>query len=370
MRKYRDIVIVVALFAALAAFLALVPAESGDERGATSHSSAPGGALALYRWLGALGYRAERLEYRRFALDDDVDLLIVLAPADSYTRAEAAAVRAWVEAGGTLILADDRRFGGAASLLRELAVTVKAAPDFAQSAPLAQPIAPGATIAVQTGVALADLPANAAPLVGAAAAPLLAGAQRGAGYVYVSSALRPLTNAGLGDPGSPALVLSLLRRIPAGGRVLFDEYHHGFVREPSLGSLLTGSPWGWALIYAGLVATAYVVLIGRRFGRPVALREETARRSSAEYLESMAGLLRRGRKGDYLLAHYRTALKRRLARPHSISPDLDDAAFVAALAAARPLDAAALTRLLAAMRQTRVGEAEMLRLIAAADRFS
>jgi hypothetical protein len=101
----------------------------------------------------------------------------------------------------------------------------------------------------------------------------------------------------------------------------------------------------------------------------VPLPEETARRSSAEYLESMAGLLRRGRKSGYILAHYRAALRRRLARPYGISPALDDDAFVAALAAARPLDAAALRDLLARMRQSAVGEAELLRIIAEGDRL-
>jgi hypothetical protein len=234
---------------------------------------------------------------------------------------------------------------------------------------MSQPVASADTITAETGVVLGGLPANAAPIIAAVDGPVLAGVQRGKGYIYLSAALRPFTNAGLADAGSPALVLGLLRRAPAGGRLIFDEYHHGFVRAPSLGGLLLGSPWGWAVIYAALVAAAYVALSGRRFGRPVPLREETARRSSAEYLESMASLLRRGRKSGYILAHYRAALKRRLARPHGISPSLDDDAFVAALAAARPLDAAALRALLARMRQHAVGEADLLRIIAESDRL-
>jgi hypothetical protein len=366
----RDILIVAGLFLALATFLALVPADSGEDRGATSHASGPGGSLALYRWLGELGYRAERLEYRDFALDAGGDLLFVLAPSASYTPAEAAAVLRWVEAGGTLILADDRRFGAGADLLRAAGASIAPAPTGPiQRAALDQPLAPGDTVVAQTSVVLAELPDDAAPIMGAAAGPVLAGVQRGKGYIYVSTALRPFTNAGLADAGSAALVLGLLRRAPVGGRVIFDEYHHGFVRDPSLGGLLVGSPWGWAVIYAAMVGAAYVILSGRRFGRPVPLREETARRSSAEYQESIAGLLRRGRKSGYILAHYRAALKRRLARPHGISPALDDDAFVAALAAARPIDAAALRALLARMGQRAVGEAELLRIIAASDKL-
>jgi CubicO group peptidase (beta-lactamase class C family) len=149
--------------------------------------------------------------------------------------------------------------------------------------------------------------------------------------------------------------------------VLFDEIHHGFVREPSLRTLLLGSPWGWAIVYALLVGAAYLAASGRRFGRPVPLREETARRSSAEYLESMAGLLRRGVKRAYVGQHYRAALKRRLARPLGVSPALDDAAFVAEVAAARPIDVAALRALLARLGRPDLSEADLLRLVAEAD---
>jgi hypothetical protein len=347
-----------------------VPADQGEDRGATSHASGPDGALALYRWLGELGYRAERLEYRDFALDEGVNLLFVLAPSTGYTPDETAAVLRWVEAGGTLILADDRRFGGSTALLRAAGATAEAAPTGPiKRVGLSQPVATADTISAETDVVLGGLPADAAPIIGAADGAVLAGMQRGKGYIYLSAALRPFTNIGLADAGSAALVLGLLRRAPAGGRLIFDEYHHGFVREPSLGGLLTGSPWGWAVIYAALVGVAYVALTGQRFGRPVALREETARRSSAEYLESIASLLRRGRKSGYILAHYRTALKRRLARPHGISPSLNDDDFVAALASARPLDTAALRALLARMCQSAASEAELLRIIAESDRL-
>ena len=228
----RDILIVTGLFLALAALLTLVPADDSADRGATSHASGPGGALALYRWLGDLGYRAERLEYRNFAMDTGADLLFVLAPSTSYTPAEADAVLRWVEAGGTLILADDRRFGGGAALLRAAgATTVDAPGGMIERAAMAQPAAPADPIVAQTSAMLGDLPADAAPIIGAAGGPVLAGVQRGRGYIYLSAALRPFTNAGLADAGSPALVLGLLRRAPAGGRLIFDEYHHGFVRS-------------------------------------------------------------------------------------------------------------------------------------------
>ena len=64
-------------------------------------------------------------------------------------------------------------------------------------------------------------------------------------------------------------MLNLLRRVPPGGRVLFDEIHHGYDTPPSAGGALT-NPWGWAALYALTAVTLYLILTGRRFGRPVA----------------------------------------------------------------------------------------------------
>jgi hypothetical protein len=165
-------------------------------------------------------------------------------------------------------------------------------------------------------------------------------------------------------------VLNLLRRVPEGGRILFDEYHHGFYEPPSLLGTIVQTAWGWGILYALGIAALYLLLTGRRFGRPVPLREETRRRSSAEYVESMADLLQRGGKRGFVLRHYRESLKRRLARPYGISPRLDDDAFVRELARYRPLtddDQERLRSLLARMRREQVGEEELLRLIAEAD---
>ncbi|WP_129631779.1 DUF4350 domain-containing protein [Candidatus Oscillochloris fontis] len=371
LRYRREILIISALFGGLLIFLLIVPNdEGGGSHQATSHSSNPRGTMALYRWLGELGYQVERLEYRDFTLDATSDLLVVLEPPEVFTPDESAAVVAWVEVGGTLILADERHLSGSAPLFQAFAARLgSAANSMDTQARIVQPVAPVSQLQMQNSSVLAQLPAAAAVLVEMNGEPVVAGFVHGKGYVYLSSSTYPFSNVGLAQAGSAELVLHLVGRIGPSGRILFDEYHHGFVREPSLGSLLTGSAWGWAMLYAGGVVVLYLVLSGRRFGRPIALREERTRRSSAEYLESMAGLLRRGRKSDYLLAHYRTNLKRRLARPYGVNPNQDDTAFVAALAGVSPIDPNALRSLLARMDRPEVSESELLRLIAEADRF-
>lgn len=83
----------------------------------------------------------------------------------------------------------------------------------------------------------------------------------------------------------------------------------------------------------------------------------------------MADLYQRGGKRRYMLQHFYAEFKRRLAKPYGINPQLEDREFVYQLARARPIDEAALLALLAQMRSTPASDAELLRVVAAADAF-
>lgn len=384
MKQRRDVLILIALFLALVIFTILGPGQAEDDApipNPTTHSSAPGGALALLRWTQALGYDARRLEYRAFELDEQTRALFILGPVVTINRTEAMIVLDWVAAGGTLILAEDtpRVFGGGNALLRELDIELRAYAGDAdggvlseaiETAPVLQPALsdpPLREVQARTSLIIETERDDVAALVGVPDGPVLVGLRHGQGYVYVSSAVFPFTNDGLDEEQNFALVLNLLRRVPEDARILFDEYHHGFFTPPSLRSIILGSPWGWALIYALGVVAAYLVLTGRRFGRPIPLREEIARRSSAEYVESMADLFRRGGKRGFVLKHYYTAFKRRLARPYGLNPNLDDAEFAAELARYRNIDPAELQALLTRLRTHHGSEEALLRVVAEAD---
>jgi hypothetical protein len=375
----RDILIIAGLFLALVLFVALGPGRQPRDsgfQGPTTHSSAGDGALALYTWVRQMGYDARRLEYRAFALDKRDDALVILNPSQAIRRAEARATLDWVEAGGTLILADDSMalFGAANPLFDELKFETAPLSDTstldraAPSQPLLdQPPLASATMNAQRRL----LPQNNdyVDQVGTKDALLVAGISYGDGYIYLSAATHPFTNDGLRDTENAALVLNLLRRVPTGGRIQFDEYHQGFFTPPSATRGLLSSPWGWAAAYAALATALYLVLGGRRFGRPIPLREELARRSSAEYVESMADLFQRGGKRGYILHHYYSSLKRRLARPLGINPRLDNQAFVRELVRARPLDEPALLALLERLCAADPSEAELVRAVSDAEAY-
>lgn len=381
MKQRRDLFILLGLFVILISFIAISPQLRPPEIAAdfpTSHSQDSTGTLALYRWLGAAGYDARRLEYRDFALDEADDALIMLNPSEPISAEHANQVLAWVDQGGTLILADDQSvtFGPQNQLLDKLDVafdvytTTQTFELPIQEATAQQPVFTTPLVKrvlARTGRVVSVPNRNDhVALLGTNDATVIAGMKRGRGYIYLSAATYPFTNAGLRDADNAALVLNLLRRVPAGGRVQFDEYHLGYFTAPSTPSLVLGSPLGWAATYAVLASGLYLILSGRRFGRPIPLQAEVARRSSAEYVTSMADLFLRGGKREYIATHYYQAFKRKLAKRDGVSPQLDDMAFVRELARAHDLDQAALASLLARLRTAR-SEAALISAISEAE---
>jgi hypothetical protein len=368
----RELLLLLALFAALVGFALFGPqprATPPPIPGST-YTAEGEGALALLRWMEALDYEAERLEYREFALDEDDDLLFVLNPSERYSLDDATALGEWVAGGGTLVVAAEQHNLAAGELLPELGVETETYSETIDVLPLLQPLLndPAAlTLTVNTDRVLRLADDDYVVLAGLPDAPVLVGSSFGAGYVYISSALHPFSNQGLRAPGSGALVLNILRRAPPGGRVLFDEYHHGFFEPPSARRTLLDSPWGQAAAYTVLVLAGYMLLTARRFGAPVPLPEQTARRSSAEYVESMAGLFQRAGQRSFVLRHFYEAFKRRLARPYGINPRLDDDAFVRELGRYREVDAEALLQTLRRMQQANPSDAELVRVVAEGD---
>lgn len=378
MRQLRDLLLIAALFGVLIAFVVVSPGRSPSlaPDAPTTYSSAPTGALALYEWTRAMGYDARRLEYRPFELTDDDAVLVMLNPSAAISKDHARHIRTWIERGGTLIFAEDTPalFGLSDALLDELQMrmTVVTGAQMIERVLALQPVfdqPPVRELNVRPRRALAPQRNDYAPLFGAPGRILIAGIRIGQGYVYISATAHPFTNSGLRDQQHAALVLNMLRRAPPGGRVLFDEYHHGLVAPPAPTDGLLRTPWGWAGIYAATVTVLFLLLGGRRFGRAVPLKEEVERRSSAEYVESIAELYQRGGKRAYMLRHFYASFKRRLAQPYGINPQVDDREFVYQLARLRPIDEAALLALLAQLRATPASDAELLRVVAAADAF-
>jgi hypothetical protein len=155
--------------------------------------------------------------------------------------------------------------------------------------------------------------------------PILIYEQIGRGRLYAGSAPAALTNGQIAAGDNRLLILNLLAGLPAGAAVGFDDYHL-VAPAPvpaSLEAAVLSAWWGWALLYALALVAAYIVLTGRRLGRPLSPLPERGR-SLAEYMVSMAALFRRAGLRGRVLALWQNDLRRQLRGPGRRGTPSDD----------------------------------------------
>ena len=141
----------------------------------------------------------------------------------------------------------------------------------------------------------------------------------GKGEAIWWSSPMPLTNAGIREDASLALVLASLGPAKAGDErrvVLFDEFLHE--QRESIGDTLAGLPW-WAL--GGQLATVVLLLVlsfGRRSG-PLRMPVEVPRTSPVEFAESMGRLYQRANATEAAVEAARGQMMRFLAESCGLS---------------------------------------------------
>jgi hypothetical protein len=374
-RLTPDLIVVLLLFAALVAFSAFTSARQAEEETAppySTHSVAGSGTRALYLWLDELGYRPARVENGPFRLPDEATLLFVLAPREPFDDIELRILRNWVRAPGhTLVVASDGWRG--ADLFRGLGAGLgpleTPAEVLTPTVPLLVVPPPGPVL-VETARGLLLEDDDFVAHLDAGDAPVLISTRYHGGRIFMTTAVRPFTNQGLRDSGSARLVYNLLAGLEPSARILFDEVHHGYAAGEVGGGLrgwLLRSPWGWALLYSAAILFGWLLLRGRRFGRPVPAPGRGGVPPQGEYVVSMARLFRRGGRRTFVQRHHHDRLKRELARPWRLNPDLPDAEFVAALARCRddlpPEAQTDLRGLLRRLAGGRLREADLVRVV-------
>ncbi len=333
----------------------------------TTLSAAPQGSLALSQWLEAEGFGVERVRSFPFDPNGLAALFVIVPEIKTISDEDAAGIAGFVERGGTLVLVTDGA-DGTNNLQRALDLTISqvksgtgatATPD---GPTLDRP--PVAMIALRSGATVRPNTSADPRFLSRAVSEngtVVATMTRGQGQVRIVAGPYPLSNAGLPDADNLALVQNLLAGLPAGARIGFDEYHHGYGLGSNIADLALRSPWGWALFYlAGLTLVA-VVLGGRRFGRPLPAPSAPPR-APAEYARALGNRWQERKQYGFAQAHIAERLKRDLAAPFGLDPTADVAAFAGALQA-RPELAADCAALLSALRTTAKNDAAFVALI-------
>lgn len=189
----------------------------------------------------------------------------------------------------------------------------------------------GATAANSSGRA------SPAPVVHLATtqAPLLVDYRHGQGTIVLLSDSYLVANGGIGLKDNLQLAINVLAGNPlasSAGLIAFDEFHQGRMTtsNPFVG-YFAGTP---VLAIAGQIVLLVILILwtrGRRFARPVPL-PQVDRRSSLEFVASMAELQQRARAYDLAIENIYSRTRRVLARYAGVdynSPRAEIAARVA-----------------------------------------
>lgn len=332
----------------------------------SAHSTRPQGALALYLWTSRLGRRAEYLEYRPFRLTPQDAVLVILEPVDGYDAKQLQQIDAWLRGGGTLLLAGEQE----SRLHPALGVALRYGYGGEYvAARLAQPVQLRPPVGRLEGSSRSQLDAGSAvPLFVADAAnggPVVVSTRVGRGRAWVLSMPSIFSNENLRKADNAALYQNVLAGARA-GTVLFDEYHHGRMEVVSLRALIYGSRWGWALIYTAVLLLAYAAWRGKRLGRPLrpAARQN---RNAGEYVRSLASLLQRADKREFLAKHYAARLRQRLQAASGSPPGTDLELMQAAVERSTGLRADATAEAVRQLEREGVPVRRMVELVRAAE---
>ncbi len=316
--------------------LGTAPPNQNDDP--SSRAAGKAGTLALYRWLGTLGFDVHRITGQFDTSGTDV--LLIVDPRTPISDAEAARVMESLAHGADVVLAvSPESEAVAAALLHRLRVTLGPGRAAGDSVP-AQPIDAGSRVhhvPMATGAAINPEPYLTPLLAQSGELTAVAEQVSGAGRAYVLASSFPLSNDGLRDADSSTLVLSVLERA-RGGAIGFDEYHHGELSAPADGAAaIFESPLGLALLLGAVLVFVFLVINGRRLGHPMAGHDVALVPTTASYIDAMAGLYSRSRDRGAVAARYAEEVRQRLALG-AVAPEGPDgdAAFVATLRAARP----------------------------------
>jgi len=288
-----------------------------DARPSTYNPSPPG-LMAFYNYLDESGYHVERWLRPLAELGEAMHppAILVLATPSHRTVSEedAKALLQWVKHGGVLIyLVDFELLPGSQAeklhLLLRLPVErhrpsyfrISSEPVTDASPTLPYPLVEGVhDLSVQNSADLLPAARNAVTLFSDAAGPALLWRPLGEGEIFVARSAASLSNQAILSGDNLRFWLRVLHGVPGAGPVAFVEYYLGYSKRASQ------SAWSrrdvrLALLQTLLVSIVLILAMGKRFGGRVRILDQS-RRSSLEYVDSMAQLFRRAGAEEHVRA--------------------------------------------------------------------
>lgn len=181
---------------------------------------------------------------------------------------------------------------------------------------------------------------NNAPVahVGDANGALLVDYAYGGGHIILLSDPYVVANGGVVLKDNLMLAINMLGGPQTSGLIAFDEYHQGRgITQNAFASYFAGTP---VLPIAGQLVLLVLVVLwtnGRRFARPLPL-PQVDRRSSLEFVASMAELQERSRAFDLAIENIYTRTRRVLARQAGVDYNSSRSEIAQRIAARSTID--------------------------------
>jgi hypothetical protein len=159
----------------------------------------------------------------------------------------------------------------------------------------------------------------------------------GSGRISILSDPYIVSNGGIKLEDNLQLAINILTS--ADGLIAFDEYHQGKgLTQNSIAAYFAGTPVLLLAGQAGLVVLLMLWTRGRRFGRPLPLAK-VDRRSSLEFVASMAELQQRAHAFDLAIENIYTRTRRVLARYAGVDYNSARSEIASRIAARGTIDA-------------------------------
>ncbi len=282
--------------------------------------------------------------------------------------ADADALRRWLSSGHTAILLatrlgsgasgptpsddDTQTFGDALGLIAETASPPTSRTEFAPLQPV-RDTEGVLSIYSDSGSRLKRTRPDALALFGDGAGAVALDIPVGKGRLIAVADSQLFSNASLPRSENALLLANILSHYSRpGGRVLFDEYHHGDAAGDAGDTVWStlGRPLQLALIQLGLAAAALLVLLSGRFGPAVPLGRSAAR-TSPDYVLSLANLYRRAEAAPTALETLYRQFLRDVCGRLGLPPDVSLERLAEVAARRGQVDRARLRGLLAACEQ-------------------
>lgn len=332
---------------------------SGSALDATS-----GGTAKLRALLEELGARTVIVQGERFQpRETGVSVLFMLGASEFVSEEDAAAVKTFLQGGGTLVVASDLGLSESA-VLRGYGISMSegvSANRYGASSVIAA-TASASEIFVDQGRVL-TLSDRWSPVMRSDGRTVAAMTREGTGTLVVVGSLAPFLNQYLSVADNGRFALSLAAAGFGTGRSIgFDEYHHGAHPSPELMAVLERTWLGRAMLLAGALVFVYLWWSGRRFGPPLPA-DPRPPRSSLEYIRGFAGLLRRSGRDEIARERLRRDLRLGLAARYGLDPATPLDRILATAEADDPVVAAD-ARATDAALTGRLRENELLRTVA------